>query len=568
MLRLLRVVVLILGLTVLLIWTGWFLFCRHVSMQVTEQVSIQLGTSSEIDRVIANGRQLNPAEIEAIPKLMQTIEIDFGYLDQPDTGFYLVSADTFESLDKHWLPGLTSYKNQFVIHAPSGIVYYAGYPLSALTQINSLLTYKAQPGAIPDSNPYIGWAPWATGLPYADIQPTLAFALVRWMDLEFSKGQYDFSAFEKSINLEYCRANNIRLIFRIVLDYPNAERQTQLPAWLYDEIEGDGTWYDNDRGRSGFSPNYANKILIGAHQRLVAALGQRYNQDPNVAFIQLGSLGHYGEWHVSDRAGSMPSAGVTATYVEHYREAFPDKLLLFRRPVSQIQGLAAGLYNDMIGDPSQTDRWLNWIATGGDESFPDMIASPDFWQHGPSGGEFANGDPYRYLTDETLPETIRQIEASHTSFIGPAAPVKLETDETRNNALSILDLLGYQYQIVYTSYPRMVKPGDTIFLQQLWKNTGNSPMYYNWPVQIRLRNQESQLAGEWFADTDIRTWLPGSVDFTTQITIPAQLAPGIYSWSVSIIDPENHLPGIQLVNEDQQEDGFYGIGQIVVVEGN
>jgi len=179
MLRLLRVVVLILGLTVLLIWTGWFLFCRHVSMQVTEQVSIQLGTSSEIDRVIANGRQLNPAEIEAIPKLMQTIEIDFGYLDQPDTGFYLVSADTFESLDKHWLPGLTSYKNQFVIHAPSGIVYYAGYPLSALTQINSLLTYKAQPGAIPDSNPYIGWAPWATGLPYADIQPTLAFALVR-----------------------------------------------------------------------------------------------------------------------------------------------------------------------------------------------------------------------------------------------------------------------------------------------------------------------------------------------------------------------------------------------------
>lgn len=564
MVRFLRIFLPVFGVACLIVWGGLSLYSRHLSARAAGLVSEHLDSMAEIDQAIEKGRELSASQLAELPGLVDVIQQDFGFLDEDHPGFYLVDARAFAALDFPRNPIWHPDRNQFVIHTPSGIVYDVAHPVSADVQRSQWVNHQVRPGAIPTTNPFIGWAPWATGLPYKDIEPTLAFALIRWNELEPEKGLFDLSAFEQSIHLDYCRANNIRLIFRIVLDYPNAERQTQLPAWLYDEIAGDGTWYDNDRGRSGFSPNYANKILIGAHQRLVAALGQRYNQDPNVAFIQLGSLGHYGEWHVSDRAGSMPSAGVTATYAEHYREAFPDKLLLFRRPVSQMQDLSAGLYNDMIGDTLQTDRWLNWIATGEDESFPGMMANPDFWQQGPSGGEFANGDPYRYLTDEALPETIRQIEASHTSLIGPAAPVKLETDEVKCNAATLLGKMGYHYRILAATYPRMAEPGKTITMQQRWENTGNSPMYDNWPVRIQLQDQEGQRVGEWLADTDIRTWLPGPIDFSTQIAVPAPLLPGIYSWSVAIIDPVTHAPGIQLANDKQQGNGSYTIGQIVV----
>ncbi len=86
------------------------------------------------------------------------------------------------------------------------------------------------------------------------------------------------------------------MIIRLVLDYPNKENSMQIPKWLYNEIGGDGTWYDISYGK-GFSPNYENKTLIYYHEKLIKALGERYNSSSEIAFIELGSIGHWGEWH-------------------------------------------------------------------------------------------------------------------------------------------------------------------------------------------------------------------------------------------------------------------------------
>jgi hypothetical protein len=51
-------------------------------------------------------------------------------------------------------------------------------------------------------------------------------------------------------------------------------------------MKGDGIWYKNASDQKGFSPDYTNELLIAAHQRLITALGQRYDHDPAVAFIQ------------------------------------------------------------------------------------------------------------------------------------------------------------------------------------------------------------------------------------------------------------------------------------------
>ena len=320
------------------------------------------------------------------------------------------------------------------------------------------------------SNPFKGWALWASNLPYPGISSTMAYAGIYWSSLEPEKGVFDFAAIESSNQFDYCRKNNIRLILRVILDYPGKQNESQLPRWLFDEIGGDGTWYSSDNEIKGFSPNYENRILIEAHRRMITALGKRYDKDPVVAFIQLGSLGHYGEWNVITKAGNMPSSAITSEYVNHYVSAFPDKVFMFRRPVSQMQGLPAGIYNDMIGDAKQTDRWLNWINTGGDSEFPDMNATPDFWQKGPSGGEFAYGDPYRYLSDAMIAETTRQIIASHTSIIGPSAPTSFVDPTVRKNAEKLIKIMGYQFQIQTVSVPRIAKAGAAVTIRQAWQN--------------------------------------------------------------------------------------------------
>jgi len=431
-------------------------------------------------------------------------------------------------------------------------------------------------------NPFIGWVFWADSLPAENGPHSMAYVGIDWRSLEAQKNIYDFASIESDNRFLYCRDNGIRLILRVILDYPGKKDGIQIPQWLYDETGGDGTWYENDSGKRGYSPNYENPILIEAHRRMIEAIGQRYGRDPLIAFIQLGSLGQYGEWYVPAQAGRMPSAAVTAQYVQHYRTAFPDKVLLFRRPVSQMRGMTAGLYNDMIGDVKQTQRWLDWIVMGSDTEFQDMAAMPDFWRKGPSGGEFANGDPYRYLTDEYFDTTRQQIVDSHTSLIGPCAPDRRISAEVKANADRLLSLMGYRYQIQTAEMPRTAKAGSSVTIRQQWQNLGNSPLYYRWPVQVQLRQAQSQTPASGpdssasdvgrtdvetvsgMADADTREWLPGPIQFDVTIQLPADMQPGSYELLTAIIDPDTGRPGISLANAGRRPDGYYRIGQIQI----
>ena len=63
-----------------------------------------------------------------------------------------------------------------------------------------------------------------------------------------------------------------------------------------------GDWYDSDCGK-GFSPNYNSEELITAYEKTIQAMGDRWGDEELISFIELGGLGHWGEWHVDSTAG-------------------------------------------------------------------------------------------------------------------------------------------------------------------------------------------------------------------------------------------------------------------------
>ena len=250
------------------------------------------------------------------------------------------------------------------------------------------------------NNPYMGWAPWANGGPYP--QPhRLVYAPIIWKDLETTKGNYNWNSLETTFKFSYWTGRRVKIIIRVVMDMPdNNPSHKDIPDWLNSEIRGEGTFYRIGSSSGGFSPNYRNPALISNHQRLITALGQRYNNDPRIAFIQLGSLGHWGEFHtyyVSPQAqGYMPEISISDQYVRHYLNVFTNKKLLMRRPFQIAKDNNLGLYNDMFGNPTETERFLRYINSGYTSpgaygvaagSYPAM---PDFWKYAPSGGEIGN----------------------------------------------------------------------------------------------------------------------------------------------------------------------------------
>lgn len=214
-------------------------------------------------------------------------------------------------------------------------------------------------------NPYMGLVMDATSESIE--QPfSMVYAGISWRELEPQKGKFNFDVIEEKIKYKYWKKDKSYVI-RIYMDYPSSERHMDIPDWLYEEIKGgNGVWYDRN-GNKGFAPEYNNQILIDYHSKLIKALGKRYGNDTSVAFVEIGSIGQWGEWNnsISNVENKFPNVSITDKYVEPYIQYLGNKILLMRRPFQIAKDNKMGLFNDSFGDRFQTnDYFLNWINNG------------------------------------------------------------------------------------------------------------------------------------------------------------------------------------------------------------
>lgn len=412
------------------------------------------------------------------------------------------------------------------------------------------------------TNPYIGWASDAHNLD-AKQPHTLIFANVSWSSIEPSKGFYDFKSMENDIHYQYWKQKNVKLILRIYLDYPRPEMHMDIPNWLYEESNHQGISYDGNYGK-GYSPEYSNQCILKHHGELIQQLAARYDNDPEIAFVEIGSIGHWGEWHTGKNGGvkmPFPSTDVSDKYIKQYIDAFKHVKLMVRRPLKIAKDKKLGLFNDCFGDVLQTqDCFIKWYNNGYLDSMTNDMqpAMPDFWKVSPSGGEVANYPGTQYFDDSCINTTLKQLEQSHTSWLGPSAPIYANSNLKNSSNLDLVrDKMGYKYYASSVKVSQAIVAGKNLPFTFKIKNIGIAPMYYNWKFKVILRNQEKEIAA-CRCNADITKWLPDSENAVSGfIKIPENLPKGNYSLCYSIVDPSTGNPGINFANTNRLSDGSY-----------
>ncbi len=238
--------------------------------------------------------------------------------------------------------------------------------------------YTPDESAFP--NAQIGYAPM-TDSAYAQ-DSLLRYVELRWREVEPQEGVYAWDALDAQYGFRDLRARGIHLVVRFVCDVPGQESHMDIPDWLYAQT-GDGSWYSTDYGK-GYSPDYSNATFRAAHRRVLAALGEHFGTDGFVTYVELGSLGHWGEWHIKTGEGLVPMPGeaIRDEYVADYEAAFPTAKLLMRRPFNITAAHGLGVYNDMTGHEKDTAEWLGWLQNGGwyGEEPNALAPMPAFWQ--------------------------------------------------------------------------------------------------------------------------------------------------------------------------------------------
>lgn len=398
-------------------------------------------------------------------------------------------------------------------------------------------------GPIPVTNPMKGYMAW--GENYTD-DPWVSYAYVPvcWNQVEPEEGKYDFASLENQWNFEKWGNRGVHVVLRVVADSPSDEAHMDIPQWLYDKTGG--IPYDNDYGK-GTMPYYESKAFQKYHNSLIKALAERYKDNDQVSFIQLGSLGHWGEWH-QDEDGSFPKQETTDKYIEDYLEYFPAEKLLLRRPFQSGNENHLGLYNDSFGNPSSHEKWLSWIENGyySVQSYEDLAGMPDFWKTAPSGGELATSyDDAWYFEEEQYETTKKLLLESHTTFIGPNRP-KYDEFNDNANAIDFTSSMGYCFTIKKAEIKLYNNEEDILKLSM--ENTGIAPLYSDVDVYVEVRDSDGNAMWTEKHPLDMRTYIPGEFSITMPVT-KADTDCQIY---IGFGDPMMGYPNIHLANTNNE----------------
>jgi len=319
------------------------------------------------------------------------------------------------------------------------------------------------------------------------------------------------------------------------------------PDWVLHEDEA--RWLQR---HSELSDRYAlwtlKEALIKAHDKAVAAMGQRWGQDSLVSFIELGSVGHWGEWHVNYEKGlkRLPSEDILERYVAPWRTAFPKTQILMRRPFKWGQTYQLGLYNDMVGEALNTSQWLDWIRRGGvydQTQNKSLLAMPQAWKTAAIGGEMTSAHSMEDLMGSRLQEVLKHVKASHMTFIGPKAP---KADLGQAAYQQILSQLGYQ---IYVSQAQLEQKRQEQTMTLTFENRGAAPFYYDWPLYLYLQDGQGKELKKIEVPLTLSQLVPGrqeKVSVALNLSSQESSQAGHYQYSLGIVDPMTGKDALRL----------------------
>ncbi len=419
--------------------------------------------------------------------------------------------------------------------------------------------------------PMSGWAVHADTYGQDErLEVSLVYAEVTWAELEAEKGVYDFESFEEQNHLDEWWSDGKRVILRFVTDRPGEEGHKDIPEWLVKEMGGEilaGSWYSTTQG-SGFSPDYSNIAMRDAHRKVIAALAERYDLHPGVAYVEIGSIGHDGTWTVAKEEGveALPGSSVSREYAWHYTVSFSNTLMLMRRPYKEAELLTVGLYNTALGDADATWELIDVIEEGGydHQIETNLLSIPNFYELSPSGAHISEDIDLEQLLREEKFELSHQMLESHLTY----AVIDQPTADLSDEAISILNemegLIGYKIWIRSAQWDTELRAMIRSKVILRMRNDGITPPHGKWQIALAIFDGEDMVYSQ-FTGLEGELLQNGETTLETAIDLPYGIEPGSYTLAAAVIDTLDGQTSIPMAMSEYDEvTGWTMLGEIVI----
>jgi hypothetical protein len=341
----------------------------------------------------------------------------------------------------------------------------------------------------------------------------MEFAYFPLSDVLKGTDQYDFENGLEPI-LEAASSRNHHLIPRIYVDYPN------LPSGMPEHLVSVVPCVTYTDYGGGCAPDYTSPELQSAILNFIAAFGEAYDGDRRIAFIQLGLLGFWGEWHTYPHTTLFADETFQLAVIDAYDDAFDQTPLQIRYPVLDTPQRDIGFHDDSYAYATVgVVDWFFWsrvVAAGADSN----------WMKAPMGGEVYPPLQQTLFTDSYTLGTYSQdfttiTEMTHATYMLNYQAFNMNGSGYADTQRELAEQAALQMGYEYTLEDIVVDVGnlnDTLVdvsLTVTIKNSGVAPFYHPLTLDLLSAYDDSTVSQE----TGIELLMPSTEGTAYAITL-------------------------------------------------
>ncbi len=554
----------------------------HIGTNDLDRAQTVASTLTEIDSIIQSLRAKNPSVVIFLAKIIPMRNFDTAVFNAQIDGFIatrttatspIIVVDQYTGYD----PQTDNYDNYHPNEqgeskmAGKWFAALQGYLAGQLAAQTTTVTPAVNTNAL--RNPLKGFRWIFKNQEYQTAFPTTAerpyLSLAKWYlayDVLENNAADDVQKIIDYSNTLWAALpqGNQKVVPRVYLRYGNdASAEDRWPA---DMTAGDFS-----------STQFYTRI-----NAFIQKLGQAWDNDPRIAYVEMGILGAWGEQHTP-----YPTPEMEVLLGDSYTAAFKNKQLLHAGTTDYFRDYPFATYWDSFAHPVE-ELFIDWLEAN----------RPDSWKSRAYIGEVAYnfGGIENYLgTDPTdtlstpayFNRILNYLNRSHNTSLSWIADYN-QTAATADGAELVQKKMGYRFLLENVTLPKQVSQGNNFQVSFSIKNEGVAPFYEKWPVELVLLDPTTKqpVWREVFQSADITTWMPGedwnydkndatilgsgyntpaiSYVSTGIFNLPASVPNGEYVVALAVLDPAGMHPSLRFATTNYINGGFHPVARIGV----
>ena len=349
------------------------------------------------------------------------------------------------------------------------------------------------------------------------------------------------------------------------------EDATWLTRKYTDERPGDMERIAGDKPHKYWEPDYGDPLFLEYLEKFMANYAEKFDNDPRVEYIDLGTYGQWGEGHSAFGQRRTPPLEIMKKHAYLHVKYFKNTPVMlnddfighamdmdenFRKELyDYCLSLGMGLRDDSIIAGAHEARDYHTIEHT--DYFDDV--------HPFSPIDLEMGHYWSYTKDASKGGLVA-IEAArraHATYMGFHTYPEDWLKDNYYVTEYLANRLGYWYTINSVKANDTSNPGVKYTIDLEFENMGFAKCYHRYSLVYKLTNEASEKE-YFFKETDFDNRLILSnekLSFRSTLCLPDEMEKGRYIISAGLFENETPI-NLAIKSELKEKDGYYRISEL------